>query len=137
MSSLSISPQQIEYLIKPGATIIQSFRIKNDSNDYIYLNTSIEAWQPLGDDGLVSYQNNNTNNDIEFSLNNSDLQLYENFSIEPHTEKQLVLKIKASPYAKESDHYTTFFITQSNSLKQTSTPQSQTNIKIGYSLTSD
>lgn len=130
--NLSISPQQIEYIIKPGASIIQSYKIRNESNNPIYLTSSVESWQPLGDDGLLTYHNAPTSSDISFSLNNSDLQLGNVFSIAPNSETQLVLKIKASPEAKESDHYTTFFLTQNESIdNQNQNSQSQTSVKIG------
>lgn len=111
MSNLSITPSKLEIQISPGANYVQSYVIKNNSDQQIILNSSIESWVPQGSDGNVTYLNSNS--DINFSLSNSDLKLGQNFIIGPNQSKQLVLKIQVPQNLTSGDRYLTFFINQS------------------------
>lgn len=128
--NLSIHPAQIEYIVEPGRTIIQAYEIKNESGNPLILTTSIEAWTPKNADGSVSYNNITLNPDVEFSLTNSDIKLGDSFVLQPNSNKQLVLKIKASPNSFPADTYATFFITE-NPGQIPGESQSQAIIKIG------
>ncbi|MBP9817437.1 hypothetical protein KBC75_01605 [Candidatus Shapirobacteria bacterium] len=113
--NLTISPAQAEYLVKPGATIIQAYTATNNSQNNLILKTSVEPWVPKGTDGSVDYQNATANSDLQFSLGNSDLQLGQNFTLKPGEKRQLVLKIKSNPNSEPIDSYYTFFLTQDQS----------------------
>lgn len=131
--NVSIQPAQIEYVLQPGRTIIQAYQIKNESGNPLILTTSIEAWQPKNTDGSVSYDNVLLNPNLQFSLNNSDLKLGESFTLQPNSERQLVLKIKSNPSSAPSDTYATFFVTQ-NPGQIPGESQSQAVVKIGSHL---
>lgn len=109
---LTISPAQIEYLLKPGVTIIQAYQITNNSSDNIYLNTELLPFIPQGNNASVLYKNISPNPDITFSLSNSDFQLNQAFILPPQSTQQLVLKIKTSPNIQLNDFYYTFFVYQ-------------------------
>lgn len=109
--NITINPAQIEYLIKPNATIIQAYEINNNSNQDIYLNTEVLPFLPQGNSGSVSYQNIPINSNINFSLNNSDLILGQPFLLKANSKQQLVLKIKTTN-ASLTDSYYTFFVSQ-------------------------
>lgn len=109
---LSISPSQIEYIVQPGNTIIQAYQIKNNSGNPMYLSTSVETWKPKNTDGSVDYDNSIPSPYFDFSFTNSDIKLGETFTLQPNTEKQLVLKIHSTSTAPTDDVYATFFITQ-------------------------
>lgn len=128
--NLSIEPAQIEYVLAPGRTIIQTYQIKNTTGNPVTLKTSIEAWKPQGNDGLVNYNNVALNPNLEFSLTNSDLKLGDYFVLQPNSEKQLVLKIKSYPDGLSRDTYATFFVTE-DSGQIPGDSQSQAIIKIG------
>lgn len=119
--NLTLSPSQIEYVLKPGATIIQAYKITNNSEFSINLITEILPWIPSGTDGSVNYTQAINNSDIEFSLNNADLKLGQSFTLPAGANKQLVLKIKTNPLINFSDSYYTFFVSQDQ--KATTTPR--------------
>lgn len=114
MFSISISPPLLELLIKPGATFIQTYFITNNSTTPINVSATIEAWQPSGPDGNVTYTNVQENPSFTFSLANSDLSLNKNFSLNPGQKQQLILKIKANQAILPGDSYYTLFITQAS-----------------------
>jgi len=130
MSNLSITPSKLEIQISPGANYVQSYVIKNNSDQQVILNSSIESWIPQGSDGNVAYTN--TNSDINFSLSNSDLKLGQNFIIGPNQSKQLVLKIQVTPELTSGDRYLTFFVNQSTNTSLSS--NSTQLIKLGSHL---
>lgn len=121
--NLTISPAQIEYLLKPSTTIVQAYDLTNNSDQDIYLNTEVLPFIPQGNTGSVIYQNVPLNPNINFALNNSDLVLGQPFTLKANTKQQLVLKIKTSPNATLTDSYYTFFITQVQNQNNTSFPQ--------------
>lgn len=113
--NITISPAQIEYLLKPNTTITQAYDITNNSSEDIYLNSEVLPFIPQGNSGSVLYQNVFPNPNINFSLNNSDLVLGQPFLLKANSKQQLVLKIKTSPDIKLSDSYYTFFVYQTQS----------------------
>lgn len=121
--NITISPAQIEYLVKPNATIIQAYEINNNSNQDIYLNSEVLPFLPQGNSGSVSYQNIPTNSHINFSLNNSDLVLGQPFLLKANSKRQLVLKIKTSSNVSLSDTYYTFFVSQIQNQNNVNFPQ--------------
>ena len=121
--NITISPAQIEYLIKPNATIIQAYEVNNNSNQDIYLNSQVLPFLPQGNSGSVVYQNIPTNPNINFSLNNSDLILGQPFLLKANSKQQLVLKIKTSSNVSLNDSYYTFFVSQVQNQTNANFPQ--------------
>lgn len=107
MTNLSIQPSQLEIQLKPGANYIQSYIVKNLSDQTVTLNTSVDTWLPQGSNGNIVYLNSPP--DLNISLSNSDLKLGQNFILNPNQSQQLVLKIQA---ITPGDHYFSFFINQ-------------------------
>ncbi len=131
MFNLSLTPPQIEFVLKPGVTLTQAYQVTNESNQAIQLNTQILPFLPSGDNGSVTYNNLISNPNINFSLNNSDLKLGQPFTLQPQESRQIVLKITASPQTSLSDYYATFFVYQSPDKSANSTTISQTSGQIG------
>jgi len=131
MFNLTLSPPQIEFVLKPGITLIQAYQVTNNSNSSITLNTEVLPFIPRGDNGSVSYSSLLTNPNILFSLNNSDLKLGQPFTLKPQQSRQLVLKIKTSPQTELADYYSTFFVYQTTDLSANSNNISQSVGKIG------
>jgi len=132
---LTLSPAQREYILKPGASFTQAYQVTNNSTSTLVLNTLLEPWAPLGTDGSLRFDPYLQNPDLEFSLNNADLRLGQNFKLSPGESRQLVLKIKAFPQANPSDAYYTFFVYQDqNSLLNSEISGSSTSAKIGSNL---
>lgn len=123
---ITLSPATSDFFINPGQNYTKVINITNNSENNIILNSSIEAWQPKGIEGSVSYNNKFTDNSINFSLNNSDLVLGQPFLIKPKETRQLVLKITTSKNTLIKDHYFTFFVSQQS--------ESQNNAKMGAHL---
>jgi hypothetical protein len=109
---LTISPAQIEYLLKPGITVTQAYQVTNNSSQNIYLNTELLPFVPQGGNASVIYQNLDPDSDISFSLVNSNLTLNQPFVLAPSSSQQLVLKIKSSSQVQLQDSYYTFFVFQ-------------------------
>ncbi len=131
MFDLSLSPSQIEFIIRPGSGLTQAYQISNNSDDSIILNTKIAPFLPYGDTGSVDYANITSDPNIIFSLNNADLQLGQPFTLPPHSQKQLVLKINTLPQTKPSDFYFTFFVYQSPQISANNLNITQTTGQIG------
>ncbi len=131
MFNLSLSPPQTEFVLKPGVTLIQAYQVTNNSDQNISVNTKVLPFLPSGDNGSVTYSNLISNPNINFSLNNSDVQLGQPFTLKANETKQLVLKITASPQTKLSDYYSTFFVYQSPDTSANDTTISQITGQIG------
>lgn len=132
---LTLSPSQIEFVAKPGATITQAYDVINNSENPLLLNTEVLPWHPIGNEGNVSYQNIISSPNILFSLNNSDIKLGQVFTLAPGQKQQLVLKIETSSQASLDDFYYTFFITQQGqTLDSNKSNNTQTIGKIGSHL---
>lgn len=129
--NLTLSPSQIEFVLKPGVTIIQAYDVTNNSDSSITLNTEVLPWIPAGTDGSVNYSQAANNPNIEFSLNNSDLKLGQTFVLPANTKKQLVLKIKTNSSMPLSDNYYSFFINQNETTVASKDNFSQATGKIG------
>lgn len=129
--NLTISPAQIEYVLKPGVTIIQAYDVVNNSDFDITLNTEVLPWIPFGNDGSVSYDQAVSNPDIEFSLTNSNLKINEPFVLKANSKQQLVLRIKTNPNINLADNYYTFFVYQNQNTIQSNNNFSQATGKIG------
>lgn len=131
---LTLSPAQMEFVLKPGVTIIQAYEVTNNSSSIINLITEVLPWIPNGTDGSVNYQQATANPNINFSLNNSDLQLGQPFTLTPGSKKQLVLKIKTDPNINLSDSYYTFFISQNENITNQKSNFTAATGKIGSHL---
>ena len=129
--NLTLSPSQVEFVLKPSVTIIQAYEIVNNSLQDITLNTQILPWVPVGNDGSVSYQQAAISPNLDFSLANSDLKIGQPFVLKASSKKQLVLKIKTAKEIDLSDYYQTFFIYQKQDIINSENNQSQDTGKIG------
>lgn len=133
MINLSISPPQLEIVLKPGATFTQAYQITNNSDQTVFLSTSIKPWRPTDTVGSLAYDNSiPPNPHLHFSLANANLKLNQTFRLPPHTARQLVLKIKADPNAALQDSYYTLFISQDPSATLSQSPQNL--VQIGSHL---
>jgi len=129
--NLTLSPSQIEYVLKPGVSIIQAYEVTNNSDFSITLNTEILPWIPNGVDGSVNYNQAINNPNIIFSLGNADLKLGQPFTLAPNAKKQLVLKFKTDSNVGLADSYYTFFVTQNLTTTESKDNFSQASGKIG------
>ena len=132
--NLSISPAQLEIIIKPGTTITQAYQITNNSDQTVFLQTSVEPWLPLGTDGSLTYRDVSPNPNLHFSLSNANLNLGQTFKLPPQQSRQLVLKVKTDPSTPIADSYYTFFVSQSPSTSLTLSNTSQTRARLGSHL---
>ncbi|MGI5840742.1 MAG: hypothetical protein ACOX6N_00765 [Patescibacteria group bacterium] len=133
--NLTINPAQAEFILKPGAALLQAYDIINNSENTLYLTTSVEPWQPSGSSGNLSYFNVPSNDNLHFSLNNADLNLGQTFALQPHQKRQLVLKIKPDSQILEKDYYYTFFVSQAPANQPNlDSNQTRTSAKIGSHL---
>jgi len=129
--NLTLSPSQIEYVLKPGVTIIQAYDVTNNSDYSITLNTQLLPWIPSGTDGSVNYNQAISNPNIEFSLANSDLKIGQPFILNANSKQQIVLKIKTSSNIGLADSYYTFFVFQNQNITNSKETLSQATGKIG------
>lgn len=112
--NLTISPAQIEFILKPGVGLIQTYQITNSSDSNLTLSTEVLPWIPLGSNGDVSYDHILASPNIHFHINNADLKLSQTFTLRPQETKQLVLKINTDSNTPLGDYYYTFFVSQTN-----------------------
>lgn len=131
MFNLTLSPPQIEFVLKPGITLTQAYQITNNSEQPITINTEVLPFLPQDDNGSVSYSSLLANPNITFSLNNANLKLGQPFTLSPKESRQLVLKIKTTSETELSDYYCTFFVYQSIDMSANNISFSQSIGKIG------
>lgn len=129
--NLTLSPSQVEFVLKPSVTIIQAYEVSNNSSQDITLNTEILSWVPVGNNGSVNYLQAATSSDLDFSLANSDLKIGQPFVLKANSKQQLVLKIKTSKEINLSDYYQTFFVYQNQNPFNKNDNFSQATGKIG------
>lgn len=127
MFNLSISPPQTEIAIIPGTSFTQAYQVTNNSNQAVYLNTSVSEWIPQDSFSSIQYLDQ-TNPHISFSLLNSNLNLGQDFLLPPNSDRQIILKAVISKDAPEKDAYFTFFV---NQIDQTSTDNPGASGRIG------
>lgn len=132
MFDLTLSPAQVELLAKPGTTITQGFDITNNSSSPMMVKTSVRSWLPIGNNGLVTYANVDSNPNFQFSLANANIQLGQTFILRAGEKQQLVLKLKSSDTTPLTDSYFTFFVSQdtTNTISDNQTG-AQTSAEIG------
>jgi len=131
MFNLSLTPPQIEFVLKPGGSLTQAYQVTNESDQKITLNTQVLPFLPSDNNGSVTYNNLISNPNINFSLNNADLKLGQPFTLQPQESRQIVLKITASPQTSLADYYATFFVYQSPDKSANNITISQTSGQIG------
>ena len=131
MFNLSLTPPQVEFVLKPGVTLTQAYQVTNESDQSLTLNTQVLPFLPSGNNGSVTYNNLISNPNINFSLNNADLKLGQPFTLQPQETRQLVLKINASSQTSLADYYATLFVYQSPDKSANGTTISQTSGQIG------
>ena len=75
--NLSLSPSQIEFVLKPGVTLTQAYQVTNESDQPITLNTQVLPFLPSGNNGSVVYHNLISNPNINFyaPYNNGPMKL--------------------------------------------------------------
>lgn len=130
MTNLSIVPAKLEVQLKPGATYIQSYIVKNSGDQTITLNTSLNSWLPVGPDGNIKYLDSSP--DLVTSLSNTDIQFGQNFILNPKQSRQIVLKIQVPENTINGDRYFTLFFNQDDSASLSS--NSTQLIRIGSHL---
>jgi hypothetical protein len=131
---LSLSPPQLELILKPGATIIHTYEITNNTYQNLSLSISIDPWLPQGPEGFVSYDHVPANPYLSFSLSNSDLKLNQTFILPPQTHRQLILKIKSATDTPLGDSYYTLFVNQDSSSLTGDLTHSAAAAKVGSHL---
>lgn len=109
--SLSISPPLTEIIIKPGKSVLIAFTLFNQGDPQI-LSASVKSFEPAGQFGNI-FLKKELEGPIRFSLDNSDLQLNEDFFLKSNDRQQLLLRIRAPEGAPEGDYYYSLII-QSN-----------------------
>jgi hypothetical protein len=115
MFNLTLSPAQIEIVVKPGTTLTQAYEVTNEGESPLVISTSVLPWVASGTDGSIQYDNVPTNSNFNFSLANADLRLGESFVLKPQESRQIVLKVKTATESLATDGYFTFFVNQDQS----------------------
>lgn len=135
MFNLSLTPNQLQTIISPGATYIKTFDIKNFDTNPITIIASIQAWEPSGNDGSLTYLSEEItkSSPFTFSLANAAVKLNQPFTIPGSGTQQLVLKI-APAATFQGDGYFTLFLTQSTANTVSSLSQSAAAGKMGVHL---
>lgn len=97
--SLSISPPLLEVLIKPGKTITQVYKIRNNGESAVITPR------------LQEYTSEGVKYDPEFAadswitLQNQDIAFNKPFLLNPNEERQIILKINPPKNTAEKDYY--------------------------------
>jgi len=133
--SLGIYPPLLEVMIKPGKSITQVYKIINNGDVDLVLQSKIVPFEPadeLGGIQLLENQPQSLSLDW-FSFQNADLNLGDQFVLKAQSDQQVVLKIKIPQNAPEDDYYLTLlFENQLEPLLSLSASQAQ--IKIGANI---
>lgn len=97
--SLSISPPLVEIMIKPGKTVTQSYKLRNEGEPVI-VTISLMEYKP-GDLRInPDYQPENW-----IQIINNDLSFHTPFLLNSNQEKQVILKISPPTKNPEEEYY--------------------------------
>jgi len=104
--NLSISPPVLEIITKPNKSFIQTFTLKNQGPT-ITLIPQIVQLKPIDNQGHVTIPNLQpvTNLPLHFSLENSNLNLNQPFTLPTNQSQQLVLRIASASTNQTQDFY--------------------------------
>lgn len=105
--NVSVSPPQVEILVKPGISVLQAIELKNQGDPVVF-STRIVSFEPQGDNGGRIFKDK-AEGPLRFSLENSEVKLGEKFLLDSRKSFQALLKIRTIPNAPEGDYYYTFF----------------------------
>lgn len=105
-TTLSISPPQIEIVVKPGKSLLVAYNLQNltDPNIIKVLVLPIVAGDSRGGFKIKP----EFEGPIRFSLDNSDIELEKPFFMRSKDSQQLLLRIRVPEGAPEGDYYYTF-----------------------------
>lgn len=97
--SLSISPPLVEIMIKPGKTVTQAYKIRNDGEPVI-IKISLMEYRPGDLKASPDFQSENW-----IQIINNDLSLNTPFLLNSSQEKQVILKINPPLSTPEEEYY--------------------------------
>ncbi len=106
--TLSISPPLVEAVIKPGKSILIAYTISNIGDPAI-LSADIRPFEPRGIYGDLVLKDE-FEGPVRFNLENSDIELGEQFFLQTRQGQQLLLKIRVPEGTPEGDYYYTFYV---------------------------
>lgn len=115
--SLRINPAKVEIIAKPDQTILQSFEIQNSSDPVIATIT------------LEPFEAKETDQSIQFDLENEAIKLNEPFFLRPNEKKTIELSLDIDLNTAQKDYYYDFI------LRSEPPPTSEGAISIRNSLT--
>ncbi len=107
--SLSISPPLVEIVAKPGKSLLIAYTLDNGGDPVVVTSTAV-PFQPSGTLGNISLKDE-YEGPVQFSLENSDIQLNQPFFLRGNAKQQLLLRIRIPEGAPEADYYYTFLNT--------------------------
>jgi hypothetical protein len=130
---LSISPPLLEVMIKPGKTITQAYQLTN-SGPSTEVTPTIVLFTPSDEKGHILISDKTYQlTPVNFSLQNSGIEIGKPFTISTNQTIQLVLKVSIPPQAEENDYYFSFLLSTKPSKISQNTSVSQAGI-IGTNL---
>ncbi len=144
--SLSIYPPLLEVMMQPGKSITQVYKISNDGDTDLVLDSVVVPFRVADEYGNVALGDSQSQGDpakqaLEnsqflswFYFQNADLSLWQKFVLKAGKTQGIVLKIKVPENALEDDYYVTFLF---QTIPQEVTGQNfdaQTQAKIGGNI---
>jgi len=106
--SLGIFPPILEVEMVPGKSITQVFKIYNQSEIPLILETKLVTFEPKGEKGEITLKQEPAGEErIWFSFLNKNLKLGDRFNLPAQKSQEVVLMINLPSSALESDYYYT------------------------------
>lgn len=103
--ALSISPPILTSYMQPGKSILIAYTIAN-SGDPTIMSTKVRSFEARDFNGNIHIKEV-LEGPVQFSLDNSYIQLGQSFFMDTQQKQQILLRIKVPPEASEGDYYYT------------------------------
>lgn len=104
--SLSISPPIIQFIAKPGKSIMIAYRIENNGDPAIII-TKVLPFEPRDNTGNIRIKQE-FEGPIRFSLDNANVSLEQPFFLRTKDSQRVLLRMRVPDGAPDGDYYYTF-----------------------------
>lgn len=125
---LSLTPPQIQILMKPGISLLQAFELQNNGDPAVF-SIRIVSFEAIGDQGERVLKDK-AEGPLRFSLENSGLALGDKFALNSKQSFQALLKIRSIQKAPAGDYYYTLLFSTEPPVTQKSAGRGRATIGV-------
>lgn len=123
---VSLSPPQVEILIKENTSLLKAFDFKNTGDPGVF-SANVVSFEPIGNNGSRIIKDK-AEGPVRFSLENSNLDFEQKFALKNNQSQQFLLKVRTIENAPEGDYYYMLTISSEPPVTQNTATRSRASI---------